>query len=71
MTMASSTTMPIASTTPNKVERLIVKPSAAIPANVPMMVTGMVVAGTSVARQFCRNTRMTRSTRTPASMSVL
>ena len=31
-------------------------------ANAPMMVTGTVVAGTSSARQLCRNTRMTIST---------
>ena len=36
-----------------------------------MIVTGTVVAGTSVARQSCKNTRMTISTSTPASISVL
>ncbi len=40
----------------------MVKPSAAIPANAPMMVTGTVVAGTSVARQSCRKIMMTSST---------
>jgi hypothetical protein len=70
-TMASSTTMPIASTIANSVDRLTVKPSAAMPANAPMMVTGTVVAGTSMARQSCKNTRMTISTRMPASISVL
>ena len=39
-------------------------------ANAPMIVTGTVVAGTSSARQLCRNTRMTISTSTPASSSV-
>src|ERR1700740_1774086 len=67
-TMASSTTMPIASTIANSVERLMVKPSAAIAANAPMMVTGTVVAGTSMARQACRNSRMTASARRPAAM---
>ena len=71
MTIASSTTMPIASTMPNRVERLTVKPSAAIAAKAPMMVTGTVVAGTSVARQSCRKTRMTISTRMPASIRVM
>ncbi len=71
MTMASSTTMPMASTMANRVDRFTVKPIAAIAAKVPMMVTGTVVAGTSVARQSCRNTRMTMSTRMPASNSVL
>ena len=56
---------------PNSVSRLIVKPSAAIAAKAPMIVTGTVVAGTSMARQSCRNTRITISTRTPASISVL
>ena len=35
-------------------------------AKAPMMVTGTVVAGTSIARQFCRNTMITMSTRMPA-----
>ena len=47
------------------------KPSTAIAAKAPMIVTGTVVAGTSVARQSCRNTRITISTSTPASISVL
>ncbi len=40
-------------------------------AKAPMMVTGTVVAGTSMARQSCRNTTMTTSTSRPASKSVL
>ena len=66
-TMASSTTMPIASTIANSVEKLTVKPIAAIAAKAPMMVTGTVVAGMSIARQSCRKTRMTISTRIAAS----
>ena len=42
-----------------------------MPAKAPMIVTGTVVAGTSVARKFCRKTRMTISTSTPACHSVL
>ena len=49
----------------------MVKPSAAMAAKAPMMVTGIVVAGTSIARQSCRNTTITISTRTPASISVM
>ena len=49
-TMASSTTMPMASTMANRVDRLMVKPRAAMAAKAPMMVTGTVVAGTRVAR---------------------
>ena len=63
--------MPIARMMANRVDRFTVKCSAAIAANAPMMVTGTVVAGTSVARQSCRNTRITISTRIPASISVL
>ena len=51
--------------------QLTVKPSAAMAANAPMIVTGTVVAGTSMARQSCRKTRITISTSTPASISVL
>ena len=70
MTMASSTTMPMARTRPKRVSRLIENPSAAIAAKAPMIVTGTVVAGTSVARQSWRKTRMTIRTRTPASARV-
>ena len=42
-----------------------------MPANAPMIVTGTVVAGTKVARKFCRKTRITISTRTPACHKVL
>ncbi len=71
MTMASSTTMPIARTRPNSVSRLIEKPRNGMNANAPMIVTGTVVAGTSSARQLWRKTRITMSTRTPASARVL
>ena len=71
ITIASSTTMPIARIRPNSVSVLTEKPSTAIAANAPMMVTGTVVAGTSTARQSCKKTRITISTRTPASKSVL
>ena len=70
MTMASSTTMPMDRIRANRVIRLMVKPRAIMAAKAPMMVTGTVVAGTSMARKFCRNTMMTISTRMPASNSV-
>ena len=38
-TIASSTTMPIASTSPNRVSRLIEKPSASMPVNVAISAT--------------------------------
>jgi hypothetical protein len=69
--MASSTTMPIDSTMAKSVDRLMVKPSAAMAAKAPMTVMGTVVAGTSVARQSCKKTRITMRTRMPASISVL
>ena len=59
MTMASSTTMPMASTRAKRVVVFKLKPSAAITAKAPIMVTGTVVAGTSMARQSCRNSRIT------------
>ena len=71
ITIASSTTMPMARIRANSVTMFTVKPMAAMAMKAPMMVTGTVVAGTSVARQFCRKTMMTSSTRTPASYRVL
>ncbi len=70
-TIASSTTVPVASTRPNSVSVLIEKPSSFMNANVPMSETGIVIAGISVLRQFCRNTNSTSTTSTMASPSVL
>ena len=69
-TMASSTTMPIASTSPNNVRLLRLKPIAAMTAKVPTTATGTAMSGISVERQFCRNTRTTTATRTMASKRV-
>ena len=55
-TIASSTTMPIASTMPNSVSRLIEKPSIVMPTNVPTIETTTASVGISVARRFCRKT---------------
>ena len=65
--MASSTTMPMASTSPNSEMLLRLKPTAAITANVPTMATGTAIIGISTERQFCRNTSTTSPTRTTAS----
>jgi hypothetical protein len=54
----------------NNVIRLTLNPSSAIAANAPIIVTGTVVAGTSIARKFCRNSMITISTRIPASISA-
>ena len=54
-TIASSTTMPIASTRPNSVRLLMLKPIASMTANVPMIATGTAIKGITADRQFCRN----------------
>ena len=69
-TIASSTTMPVARMMPKSVSVLIEKPISLTNANVPISDTGMVIAGMSVLRQFCRNRNITRTTSTIASASV-
>ena len=69
-TMASSTTMPIASTSPNSDRLLSVKPKAAMKKNVPMSETGMATSGMMAARQVCKNTITTSTTSTIASPMV-
>ncbi len=61
-TMASSTTMPMASTSPNKVSVLIEKPNSNSSANVPMIDTGTAASGMIDARQVCRKTITTSTT---------
>ncbi|MNI64578.1 hypothetical protein D3C73_1200330 [compost metagenome] len=68
--MASSTKSPIASTMPNIVSVLIVKPATDKMENVPRITTGTAIVGISVARKFCRNRYMTRKTRIIASINV-
>ncbi len=63
ITIASSTTMPIARMRAKSVMRFTVKPSAAIAMKAPIMVTGTVVAGTSIARKLWRKRSTTISTR--------
>ena len=50
-TMASSTTMPIASTRPNRERLFSEKPKAAITAQDPIRETGMATIGITAARQ--------------------
>src|SRR5215510_2347245 len=69
-TIASSTTMPIASTRPNIDRLLSEKPNADMPANVPISDTGTATIGITVVRQSCRNTSVTRNTSANASNSV-
>ena len=70
-TIASSTTSPVASVMPNSVSVLIEKPNSLTNAKVPTSDTGIVIAGISVVRQFCRNRNITRTTRPIASISVV
>src|SRR5258708_14842027 len=65
-TMASSTTMPTASTRPNSDRLLIEVPSTARIEKEPTSDTGMAITGMSVARQSCRNKYTTPTTRTMA-----
>jgi len=69
-TIASSTSRPIASTMPNIVRVLIVKPDAAMTPKVPSSTTGTAMVGISVARRFCRNRYITRKTSTMPSSRV-
>jgi hypothetical protein len=61
-TIASSTTMPIASTSPNRVSVLIEKPSIHSTAKVPTIDTGTASSGMIEARQVCRNSTTTITT---------
>ena len=69
-TIASSTTMPIASTSPNSDRLLSEKPAARITANVPTSETGIASSGMIVARHVCRNTITTIETMMSASNKV-
>ena len=69
-TIASSTTMPTASTSPNSVSMLMEKPRPCITAKVPMSDTGMATSGMIVARHVCRNSSTTTTTSKTASMIV-
>ena len=53
-TMASSTTIPIASTSPNRDSVLIDSPIASMTARVPRSDTGIVIDGISVVRKSWR-----------------
>ena len=69
-TIASSTRSPIASTKANKVKVLMLMPSTYSTAMVPRITTGTVMAGISVARQFCRKINITTITSKTASNRV-
>mgnify|MGYP003291420172 CR=1 FL=1 len=61
-TMASSTTMAIARTNPNNVNKFIENPKSRITANVPNNEIGIVSAGMMTARKFCKNKNITKIT---------
>ena len=65
-TMASSTTMPMASTRPNSDRLFRVKPNIAMKKKVPISDTGMATSGMMAARQVCRNTTTTSTTSSTA-----
>ena len=69
--MASSTTVPIANTKANNVNRFILNPATAIKANVPMMETIIDTVGISVARISCKKKYTTSTTRTIANSKDL
>ena len=69
-TIASSTTMPMASTRPKSERLFSEKPKRAMKMNVPISETGTATIGMIVARQFWRKIRTTRKTSANASKSV-
>ena len=69
-TIASSTTMPIASTRPNSDSVLKEMPTADITANEPISDTGIAIRGMIAARQVCRKRITTITTSSSASNSV-
>ena len=69
-TIASSTTIPMASTRPKRVRVLSENPNRGKKMNVPISDTGMVSRGMRVARKFWRKTSTTRATRITASKRV-
>src|SRR5690349_21562398 len=69
-TIASSTTMPMASTNPNNESALMLKPSASITAKVPTSDTGTAASGIIDARQVCKKSSTTMTTSMSASTSV-
>ena len=70
MTIASSTTSPIASTSARSVSVLTVKPNAYIKPNAPISDTGIVTMGMTVARNDRKKKKITNTTSTIASPIV-
>ena len=68
--MASSTTSPIESTIPSRVNTLIEKPMMYIKKNVPTKDTGIAVRGMMVLRQSRKKIKIIKATRIKAVMMV-
>ena len=69
-TIASSTTTPIASTSPNSDRLLRLKPRPAITENVPTSEIGIATTGISVACHRCRKMKTVSTTSPVATKSV-
>src|SRR5258708_12916816 len=69
-TMASSTTMPMASTNPNRLNAFMEKPKRYSSEKVPTIDTGTATSGMMEARQVCRNRITTSTTSATDSNSV-
>ncbi len=69
-TMASSTTIPMASTSAKSVIRLMERPNNCMTKNAPISDTGTARIGIRVERQSPRNRNTTRATRMKASRNV-
>jgi len=70
-TMASSTTIAMASTMAERVSRLILNPISFSTKNVAINATGMAMAGINVERISCKKMYTTMNTRINASIKVL
>ena len=70
-TMASSTTIPMASISPSRVIMLREKPNTSMMPKVPIRDIGTAMAGIIVALQLWRERKTTRITRKRASKRVL
>ena len=70
-TMASSTTMAIANTKADNVNKFKLKPIIFNAKNVAIKATGMAIAGINVERISCKKTYTTMNTKINASIKVL
>src|SRR5690554_1937871 len=63
--------MPIARSKANKVNRLIVNPNKFKKKKVPIIATGIAIAGINVDRISCKKIKTTKNTKIKASIKVL